>query len=134
MNVAIKIFLSFAIIIFFIYCNISNTLTTSAHVSTCLWMLGVHFDFDIFPVNPCVPNPCVNGSCLTTGSGYSCFCNDGYTGTNCDLTVGRFFFFHLPFLFSSLKFRLKIVFCFFYHCSQCSCILFLFFGLLCFLF
>ncbi|XP_075425526.1 delta and Notch-like epidermal growth factor-related receptor [Ascaphus truei] len=34
---------------------------------------------------PCENNPCNHGNCSTSGDGYLCICNDGYTGANCDL-------------------------------------------------
>jgi len=33
---------------------------------------------------PCEPNPCVNGDCTPDGENYTCACDAGWTGTNCD--------------------------------------------------
>lgn len=35
----------------------------------------------------CTPNPCQNGTCQASGSGYTCTCSPGWTGTNCDTPV-----------------------------------------------
>lgn len=32
----------------------------------------------------CDPNPCVHGTCTSSPQGYSCSCDDGYTGSSCD--------------------------------------------------
>ena len=33
----------------------------------------------------CHSNPCVHGLCTETMDGYSCTCNSGYMGKNCDI-------------------------------------------------
>lgn len=36
--------------------------------------------------DPCNPNPCQNsGTCTASGSSYTCNCQPGWSGTNCDL-------------------------------------------------
>jgi len=37
----------------------------------------------------CTPNPCVNGICETGGSGYTCICESGWTGTNCETDINE---------------------------------------------
>ena len=39
------------------------------------------------PVDACEPNPCVNGTCESNGGSYTCACDEGYEGTNCDSPV-----------------------------------------------
>ncbi|KAM8838530.1 neurocan core protein-like [Synchiropus picturatus] len=37
---------------------------------------------------PCVTNPCLHGGkCLPQGTGYSCYCPQGFTGENCEIDV-----------------------------------------------
>jgi hypothetical protein len=44
---------------------------------------GKDFDVDI---DDCDPNPCVNGGCTDTGTdSYSCACDSGWTGDDCDV-------------------------------------------------
>uniref|UniRef100_A0A3B4AZ78 Neurocan b n=1 Tax=Periophthalmus magnuspinnatus TaxID=409849 RepID=A0A3B4AZ78_9GOBI len=39
-------------------------------------------------VEPCVTNPCLHGGkCLPQGTGYSCYCSQGFTGENCEIDV-----------------------------------------------
>ena len=49
------------------------------------YFIKAYFNFDNTVVDPCDSPPCINGTCLRTGtSTYSCLCNEGYTGTQCD--------------------------------------------------
>ena len=34
--------------------------------------------------NQCLPNPCGHGSCTQSGTSYSCNCNTGYVGPQCN--------------------------------------------------
>ena len=36
--------------------------------------------------NPCLSSPCQNGNCKPLVEDYLCICNEGYTGTNCDIS------------------------------------------------
>ncbi|XP_070174131.1 cubilin-like [Littorina saxatilis] len=37
----------------------------------------------------CASNPCRNGACTVSGSSYTCSCNPGYTGRNCDSDINE---------------------------------------------
>lgn len=40
--------------------------------------------------SPCTSNPCQNGGqCIDRGSSYQCLCREGFSGDNCELSVGR---------------------------------------------
>lgn len=40
--------------------------------------------------SPCESNPCQNGGqCIDRGSSYQCLCSEGFSGDNCELSVGR---------------------------------------------
>ncbi|HSS78396.1 MAG TPA: calcium-binding EGF-like domain-containing protein, partial [Thermoanaerobaculia bacterium] len=39
--------------------------------------------------NSCDPNPCVHGTCQPSGSSYTCTCQSGWTGTNCDQDINE---------------------------------------------
>lgn len=41
-------------------------------------------------IDPCKPNPCVNGNCTKTINGeYSCQCNTNYIGHQCDKSKSK---------------------------------------------
>ena len=35
--------------------------------------------------DPCTGNTCVNGNCVVSGTVYTCQCNSGFSGSNCDM-------------------------------------------------
>jgi len=37
----------------------------------------------IVDINECMSSPCVHGTCKDNPNGYTCTCNQGYTGTHC---------------------------------------------------
>ena len=37
-----------------------------------------------FYITDCTPDPCVHGTCTNSINGFTCSCNIGYTGHNCD--------------------------------------------------
>ena len=40
----------------------------------------------LFPApSACSSNPCVHGQCQNSGTSYTCQCNSGFTGTNCNM-------------------------------------------------
>ena len=38
----------------------------------------------ILVVDNCASNPCQHGTCESTVDGYTCTCDKGWAGTNCD--------------------------------------------------
>ena len=40
----------------------------------------------VFPtdIDECTSNPCINGECSNAVNQYSCSCDDGYNGENCE--------------------------------------------------
>lgn len=49
----------------------------------------IHLPF-LVEVDPCVTNPCLHGGkCLPQGTGYSCYCPQGYAGENCEIGEQR---------------------------------------------
>lgn len=52
-------------------------------VCTCpIWKTGAFCEANI---TECLSNPCVRGNCSVVHNGYKCECEDGYSGTNCDI-------------------------------------------------
>jgi hypothetical protein len=41
--------------------------------------------FDIVDIDDCLSSPCVHGTCKDHPNGYTCTCNHGYTGKDCDI-------------------------------------------------
>jgi len=39
------------------------------------------------PVDPCTPNPCTHGTCEGDGASYTCKCETGYRGDNCEIDI-----------------------------------------------
>ena len=38
-------------------------------------------------INDCASDPCINGTCSDLVNAYSCYCQVGFTGTNCDINI-----------------------------------------------
>ncbi len=71
-------------------------------VSIVLWLFGTGSDMQLecicdkgltgdvccvvwAEIDYCESEPCINdGECMDTGTGYTCVCPEGYTGTNCE--------------------------------------------------
>ncbi|XP_077308887.1 protein crumbs homolog 1 isoform X2 [Lithobates pipiens] len=52
-------------------------------VCTCpIWKTG---EFCEANITECLSNPCVHGNCSVVHNSYKCECEDGYSGTNCDI-------------------------------------------------
>ena len=50
------------------------------------------YNFYFVDVNECEGiNPCVHGNCTNTVGDYSCSCDSGWTGKNCDEGTQEFF-------------------------------------------
>ena len=58
-------------------------------------------------INPCSPNPCINGKCSVSLNTYTCTCNAGFTGKNCDTSRSKIENFKL-YLLNDL-FRNKVI-------------------------
>jgi Notch-like protein len=39
------------------------------------------------PVDQCKPNPCTHGTCENDGASYTCTCETGYRGDNCEINI-----------------------------------------------
>jgi len=44
----------------------------------------ISYIFLTIEVTPCIPDPCQNGECELTLSGYRCHCDEGYFGRTCN--------------------------------------------------
>lgn len=40
-------------------------------------------------LDPCASSPCNNGTCVPNNDGYSCICQEGITGANCDTDINE---------------------------------------------
>ena len=58
-----------------------NSKTAQNNVKKTFLLNCFYFCTDI---DDCDPDPCVNGDCTDGVNTYTCDCDDGYTGTNCD--------------------------------------------------
>ena len=43
-----------------------------------------HFVLHVSAIDYCAGDPCKNGECVSTISGYTCYCDAFYQGENCD--------------------------------------------------
>jgi len=46
-------------------------------------IIVIKFDFSV--IDHCEPDPCVHGRCHNRLTGYTCDCDSGYEGNNCEL-------------------------------------------------
>ena len=56
-------------------------------------------------VNECSSDPCMNGQCQDGINQYTCICDPGWEGVNCD--VSKFLNITLDAIMTCLRFRLK---------------------------
>lgn len=61
-----------------ITCSVSNPVSQSPVIDAATLRLKYE---------PCLPNPCVNGTCFSHGSQFLCQCSQGSTGKLCEKTV-----------------------------------------------
>lgn len=55
------------------------------YVVKCMNTFLCHFHFQfISDINECQSSPCVNGNCTNHVNNYTCECQPGFTGVNCD--------------------------------------------------
>ena len=57
--------------------------------------IGLKLLFHAADLDQCTTDPCVNGQCVDTATGYTCDCMDGYTGPLCDQVQMREYNVHL---------------------------------------
>lgn len=48
--------------------------------------------YQVSDIGECVSSPCVHGTCTDQLNSYTCQCQPGYTGTNCDIGKVNFIF------------------------------------------
>ncbi|KAJ0058731.1 hypothetical protein NL108_000445, partial [Boleophthalmus pectinirostris] len=72
-----------------LYQPLQLCLSGTSHVGACPALMVLPAPLPLIPtVEPCMTNPCLHGGkCLPQGTGYSCYCPQGFTGENCEIDV-----------------------------------------------